>query len=91
MCVAAISVIRQAGGQDSIPARIMYSFFAIMFRLEAGSSVGIATTLRAGRSMSRGLIPGKGKRFYLLHKVQIGHGAHPASYLMGAGGCFPGG
>jgi hypothetical protein len=32
-----------------------------------------------------------GQEFSLLHFVQIGFGAHPASYLMGIGGFFPGG
>jgi hypothetical protein len=29
--------------------------------------------------------------FSLLHSVQTGSGAHPASYQMGTGGSFPGG
>jgi hypothetical protein len=29
--------------------------------------------------------------FSLHHRVQNGSGAHPASYLMGTGGSFPGG
>jgi hypothetical protein len=28
-------------------------------------------------------IPGREKEFYFLHSVQIGSGAHPASYPMG--------
>jgi hypothetical protein len=40
---------------------------------------------------SRGSIPGRGKRFSLLHSVQTGSGAHPASYPMGTAGDFPGG
>jgi hypothetical protein len=28
---------------------------------------------------------------FLLHRVQTGPGAHPASYPMGTGGSFPGG
>ena len=44
------------------------------------SSVGIATTLRAGRPGDR--IP-VGARFSA--PVQIGPGAHPASYTMGTG------
>jgi len=50
-----------------------------------GSSVGIATELRAGRSGDR--IP-MGARFYA--PVQTGPGAHPASCTMGTGS-FPGG
>ena len=48
-----------------------------------GSSVGIATELRAGRSGDR--IP-VGRDF---PPVQTGPGAHPASYTMGTGS-FPG-
>jgi hypothetical protein len=32
--------------------------------------------------------PGSGKRFSLLHSVQIGSGAHPTSYAMGTRGSF---
>jgi hypothetical protein len=32
-----------------------------------------------------------GQELSLLHVVQTGSGAHPASYLMGTGGSFPGG
>jgi hypothetical protein len=31
-----------------------------------------------------------GQEFSLLHVVQTGSGAHPASYSMGTGGSFPG-
>jgi hypothetical protein len=31
----------------------------------------------------------EGKDFSLLHSVQTGSGAHPASYSMDPGGCFP--
>jgi hypothetical protein len=37
----------------------------------------------------RWLIPGRGKRLYVLHSVQTGFAAHPASYTMGTGGDFP--
>jgi hypothetical protein len=33
----------------------------------------------------------QGQKFALRHIVQIGSGAHPASYPMGTGGFFPGG
>ena len=52
---------------------------------EPGSSVGIATELRAGRSGYR--IP-VWTRFF--SPVQTGPGAHPASCTMGTGS-FPGG
>jgi hypothetical protein len=35
--------------------------------------------------------PGRVKNCSLLHSVQTGSGAHPASYPMGTGGSFPGG
>jgi hypothetical protein len=47
---------------------------------EPGSSVGIATELRTGRSGDR--IP-VGARFFVL--VQTGPGAHPDSCTMGTG------
>ena len=49
-----------------------------------GSSVGIATELRAGRS---GIESRWGRDF---PPVQAGPGAHPASFKMGTGS-FPGG
>jgi hypothetical protein len=39
---------------------------------------------------SWGSIPGRGKRFSLLHSVQTGSGIHPASYSMGTGALSPG-
>jgi hypothetical protein len=51
------------------------------------SSVSIATAYGLG---GRGSIPGKGKRCSLLHSVQTGSVAHPASYTMGTVGSFPG-
>jgi hypothetical protein len=39
----------------------------------------------------RGLIPGRAGDFPLLHSIQTGSGAHPASYPVGTGGSFPGG
>jgi hypothetical protein len=39
----------------------------------------------------RGSIPGRGRKFSLHHHcVQIDSEAHPASYLMGTRGSFPG-
>jgi hypothetical protein len=38
----------------------------------------------------QGSIPGKGKNCSLLHSVQTGSEAYPASYPMGTGGSFPG-
>jgi hypothetical protein len=50
------------------------------------SSVGIAMHYRL---VSRGLIPRKGKRLFLLCSVHTGSEAHPASYTMGTRGLFP--
>jgi hypothetical protein len=33
----------------------------------------------------------EGQEFSLLHVIQTGSGAHPASYPIGMGGSFPGG
>jgi hypothetical protein len=49
------------------------------------SSVGIATGFGPD---DRGSIRA-GKHFYLLHSVQTGSEAHPASYPMGIGDDFP--
>jgi hypothetical protein len=52
------------------------------------SSVGMA----AGYGLDdRGSIPGGAGNFSLPHRVQIGSGAHPASYPMGTRGSFSGG
>jgi hypothetical protein len=40
--------------------------------------------------MIRGSNPGRGWKFFLLHSVQTGSGAHPASYPMGARVKWPG-
>jgi hypothetical protein len=40
---------------------------------------------------SQGWIPGRGKNFSLLHKVQTCSGSHPASYPVSTGGSFSGG
>jgi hypothetical protein len=55
-----------------------------------GSSVSTEARLRAGRP---GFIPGGGNDGirYPCHRVQIGLGAHTASYPMATGGSFPGG
>jgi hypothetical protein len=45
--------------------------------------------LQAGRPRARSSSPGRQE--LSLHVVQIGPGAHPASYPMGTGGSFPGG
>jgi hypothetical protein len=51
------------------------------------SSVGIALDDRC----SRVRFPAGAGNFSLRHRVQNGSGAHPAFYLMGTRGSFPGG
>jgi hypothetical protein len=58
-----------------------------MLSVNRKSSVGIATISVPGGYDS---IPDKGKTFSLLHIVQVGSGAHPASYLVGTGCSFAG-
>jgi hypothetical protein len=56
--------------------------------LSRDSSVGVAT----GYGLDGwGSIPGTGRDFPLLHSVQTGSGAHPASYTFKNVGSFPGG
>jgi len=38
----------------------------------------------------RSSIPSRGRIFPLLHHIQVGSDAHPASYPMGTGGSYPG-
>jgi hypothetical protein len=56
--------------------------------MSRGSAVGIATDYGLD---DRGVGVRVGSEFSLLHVVQTGSGAHPASYPMGTGGSFPGG
>lgn len=51
-------------------------------------TVSIVARLQAGRSGVR--IPAGDGHFYLLQNGQTGCGSHPASYLSGTGGSFPG-
>jgi hypothetical protein len=50
------------------------------------SSDGIATVHELDGWAS---IPGRGKRFYVLHSVETGSGAHPAAVTKDTGGTFP--
>jgi hypothetical protein len=54
------------------------------------SSVGIALGYELDDRGSRVRFPVGGGNFSLHHRVQIGSGAHPASYPMGTRGSFPG-
>jgi hypothetical protein len=64
----------QTGGME-------YNHLSILF-LSRDSSVGIAT----GWCWTDGIkFPTEAREFSLLHSVQTGSGAHPASYPMGKG------
>jgi hypothetical protein len=54
------------------------------------SSVGIALRYRLDDRGSRVRFPAGAGNFSLHHRVQNGSGAHPASYIMGTRGSFPG-
>jgi hypothetical protein len=58
------------------------------YTVSRGSAVGIATAYGLDDRGVRVQVP-VGSEFSLLHIVQIGSGAHPASYPMGTGGPFP--
>jgi hypothetical protein len=55
------------------------------------SSVGIARGYGLDDRRSRVRVPAGAGNFSLHHRVQIGSGAHPASYPMGTRGSYPGG
>jgi hypothetical protein len=56
-----------------------------------GSSVGIATGYGLDDRSSSVRFPVEAGNFPLLHRVQTGSGAHPASYPTYTGGAYPGG
>jgi hypothetical protein len=53
------------------------------------SSVGIETYYGLDDRMIGVRIPARAGNFSLRHRVQIGSGAHPASYPVGTGGSLP--
>jgi hypothetical protein len=55
------------------------------------SSVGIALGYGLDDRSSRVRFPAEAGDFSLHYRVQDGSGAHPASYIIGTGGSFPGG
>jgi hypothetical protein len=55
------------------------------------SIVGIASDYGLDDRMIRIRFPSSARNSSLHHRVQIGSGAHPASYPMGARDSFPGG
>jgi hypothetical protein len=55
------------------------------------SSVSIVTGYGLDDRGSRVRFPAEAGNFSLHHRVQIGSGAHSASFPMGKGGSFPGG
>jgi hypothetical protein len=62
-----------------------------MFNAEDGDSTGLVGIATGYGQDDRGSIPGRGKRFFLLHNVKTGPGLYPAPYLMGTGASSPGG
>jgi hypothetical protein len=64
-----------------------YNLFLVVYRQRSRYS----DWLRAGRPRIRSSSQKEGQKFSLLHSVQTGSEAHPASYPMGTGGSFPGG
>jgi hypothetical protein len=73
----------------------------IAARQRLGKYPPIVARQRLSRNVTHGYLglraerPGfdswHGQEISLLHRVQTGSGAHPASYPMGIGGSFPGG
>jgi hypothetical protein len=65
--------------------------FLLPSSLEAGMTAILVIRWRAGWPKNCGSIPGRGKRYYLLHIVQTGSGAYTASSSVGTRNCFPDG
>jgi hypothetical protein len=70
-----------------------YTFCLVLFIMQLlvylwsrGSSGNIVSDYGLN---DRGSIPVRGRGFFFYPLVQIGSGAHPASYSMGTGGPFP--
>jgi hypothetical protein len=60
-----------------------------LYFITSSSTIGIA--IRYGLDgQGVGIRVAAGVNFSPLHVVQTGSGAHPADYLMGTGGTFPG-
>jgi hypothetical protein len=64
-------------------------FVGLHFYGSRDSAVGIATGYGLDNQGVGVRVP-VGQKFSLLHAVQTGSGAHPASYPMGTGGSFSG-
>jgi hypothetical protein len=62
----------------------------MMMIMSRHSSVGIAIGYGLDDRMIGDRFPAGAENFSLRHRVQTGSGAHPASYLMGTAGYFPG-
>jgi hypothetical protein len=69
-------------------AALKYEFTlnTLCFVLQILYTVNTANRLQAGRMRKQGLTLGRGKACSLLHNIQMGSGAHSASYQMGMGG-----
>jgi hypothetical protein len=61
----------------------------VTFLCSSGSSVSIVNNRRAWRQKNQCL--SSGRDYSVLSSVQTRSGAHPPSYTMCTGGCFPGG
>jgi hypothetical protein len=55
----------------------------LLVRFQYSKMFKIVTTLWVARQRYRGSTPGGVNTFFLLHSVQIGSAAYPASYRMG--------
>jgi hypothetical protein len=69
----------------------VYFVIDLVWKLLDTSSVGIALGYGLDDRGSRVQFPAGAGNFSLYQRVQNGSGAHPASYLMGTRGSFPGG
>jgi hypothetical protein len=68
------------------------SFFFVFSKiLASGRSVGLVTGYVLNDRSSEVRFPAGARNFFLLHRVQTGSGAHPASYSVGTRDSFPGG
>jgi hypothetical protein len=71
--------------------QLLVSFFTTILTKSRDSSVGIALGYRLDDWGSRVRFPVGAGNFSLHHHIQNSSGAHPAFYLMGTRGSFPGG
>jgi hypothetical protein len=78
-------------GPTSISSYLyFFNIHPIQLNKSRDSWVGIALVYGLDDRGSRALFPAGAGNLSLHHRVQNGSGAHPASYLMGTRGSFPG-